>query len=172
MSKHNKAAVRITLYLAGLFALAFQATAASSADLPAYSRHYDPDRDPAADGRAALRLARQTGRRVLIEVGGDWCSWCHRLERFIQTHPDLRTELHRYFVVLKVNVSTENENADFMADMPRPLGYPHVYIADNDGRLLHSQDTAAWLVDGNYSPQRFRQFLNRWKADAPQSTRN
>jgi thiol:disulfide interchange protein len=172
MSKHSKAPVRITLYLTGLFALVLQASAASSADLPAYSQYYDPNRDPATDGRAALQLARRTGRRVLIEVGGDWCSWCHRLDRFIHRHSALRAELHREFVVLKVNVSEENDNADFMAGLPEPLGYPHVYIADSDGRILHSQDTAAWLVDGSYSPRRFRQFLNRWKSNAPQSTRN
>jgi len=171
MSKHSRAPVRITLYLIGLFTLALQASAASSTDLPAYSRHYDPDRDPAADGRAALRLARRTGRRVLIEVGGDWCSWCRRLDRFIRDHPGLRAALHRGFVVLKVNVSDTNDNADFMAGLPKPLGYPHVYIAERDGRILHSQDTAAWLVDGSYSPRRFRQFLDHWKADAPQPTR-
>jgi len=130
--------------------------------LPAYSQGYDPVRDPFADGRAALQLAKDTQRKVLIEVGGDWCSWCHVLDRFLNEHPGLRTRMHRTFVLLKVNVDEANGNSDFLAVFPRPLGYPHMYITDIDGTILFSQDTAEFLQDGRYSEQRFRAFLDRW----------
>jgi len=143
-----------------------------TASLPAWSRNYDPARDPAADGRAAIDLARRTNRLVLIVIGGNWCVWCQRLDLFLDTHPDLRTRLHRQFVVLKVNVSEANENADFLAGLPRFVGYPHAFIADARGRILHSQDPRAWLKDGQYSPARFRAFLNRWQADAQTPTRD
>lgn len=131
--------------------------------LPAYSQGYDPARDPAADGRAALQLARHTGRRVLIEVGGDWCSWCRVLDRFLAEHKTLREKLDRHFVVLKVNVSDENDNAEFMAGLPRPLGYPHLYVSDPEGRILFSKDSGELLVNGRYSVQRFNDFIDRWK---------
>ena len=130
--------------------------------LPAYSKGYDPARDPFADGRAALQLAKDTQRKVLIEVGGDWCSWCHVLDRFLNEHPVLRTRMHQTFVLLKVNVDEANDNSDFLAVFPRPLGYPHMYITDIDGTILYSQDTAAFLQNGRYSQQRFRAFLDRW----------
>ncbi|HEB67365.1 MAG TPA: thioredoxin family protein, partial [Gammaproteobacteria bacterium] len=99
--------------------------ASESASLPAWSQGYDPNRDPAADGREAIALARQSGRYVLIELGGDWCVWCRRLDRFLAENPDLRNRLHRQFVLLKVNVSEENDNAAFLAGLPRFAGYPH-----------------------------------------------
>lgn len=130
---------------------------------PAYSQVYDPARDPFADGRAALQLAKQTRRRVLIEAGGNWCSWCHLLDRFMTENKRVREKLDRNFVVLKINISEENDNADFMAGLPKPLGYPHIYISDADGRILYSKDTAELLEKGRYSEMRFVNFLDQWK---------
>ena len=131
--------------------------------LPAYSQHYDPARDPFADGRAALKLARDTHRRVLIEVGGDWCRWCHVLDKFLDENQQLREQLHRHFVILKVNVSDENDNAEFMAGFPKPLGYPLMYINEADGTIIFSKDTADLQENSRYSVQRFQQFIDKWK---------
>ena len=131
-------------------------------ELPAYSLGYDPARDPFSDGRDALQLARETDRLVLIEVGGDWCSWCHVLDRFLDRHPAIWSKLHERFVVLKVNVDDSNDNAEFLAAFPPAMGYPHMYVTRNDGSVVHSQDTAEFLRDGKYSQQRFLAFLDRW----------
>ena len=134
-----------------------------AAELPAYSRHYDPARDPFADGRAAIELAKKTQRRILIEVGGNWCKWCHVLDKFIKNDAEIEQALYQTFVVLKVNVSDENSNEKFLAAFPKNLGYPHMYVADMDGKVLHSQDTAAFLVNLKYSKVKFLAFLKRWK---------
>jgi thiol:disulfide interchange protein len=137
----------------------------ASEDLPLYSTVYDPARDAGDDAVAALALAKRTNRMVLIEVGGDWCAWCHILDRFIRSHPKVGHRLYETFVVLKVNVSEDNDNAEFMASMPPVLGYPHMYISDADGNILHSQDTADFLYDNRYSEQRFMDFFDRWQID-------
>lgn len=133
-----------------------------SSELPVYSRVYDERRDPNADGREALKLAAETHRKVLIEVGGDWCSWCHVLDRFIKEHPDIEARLHETFVVLKVNISDSNDNAEFMSAFPPAQGYPHMYITDSNGTILHSQDTAEFRENKKYSEQRFMIFFDRW----------
>jgi len=109
-----------------------------------------------------LALARDSNRKVLIEVGGEWCSWCHVLDRFLNEHPSLRSRLNETFVVLKVNVDATNDNAEFLSAFPRTLGYPHMYITDSTGTILFSQDTAEFLQDGRYSEQRIQAFLDRW----------
>ncbi len=148
--------------LAGLLLSAGQPETSQAEGLPAYSLGYDPARDPFSDGRDALKLATETDRMVLIEVGGDWCSWCHVLDRFLNQHPSIRTKLHERFVVLKVNVDDSNDNAGFLSAFPPALGYPHLYITRNDGSIVHSQDTAEFLHNGKYSKQRLMGFLDRW----------
>lgn len=138
-------------------------TSLQSATLPDYSLAYDPARDAFSDGRAAIQLAASTNRKVLIEVGGDWCAWCHVLDKFLQTHSDVQQQLHNTFVMLKVNVSDTNDNAEFLKAFPRPLGYPHMYITDSQGRILWSQDTAEFLEQGKYSRQRMLDFINKWQ---------
>jgi len=145
-----------------LFLLVARASFAQGPGMPAYSQGYDPGRDPFADGRAALKLATDTRRSVLIEVGGDWCSWCHVLDRFLREHPSLQVQMHNTFVLLKVNVDEENDNAEFLSAFPRALGYPHMYVTDDAGRILASQDTAEFLENGKYSEKRFQRFLDQW----------
>lgn len=152
----NKHLLPLLLYL---LPVALNATAL----LPPYSKGYDSARDPFVDGRAALKLAQETKRRVLIEVGGNWCSWCLQLDKFLAENHQLREQLHRHFVILKVNVSEANDNAEFMAGLPKPLGYPHIYITEADGKIIFSKDTTQLLENSRYSVQRFQQFLDKWK---------
>ena len=138
-------------------------SAFAQSKLPDYSNNYDPGRDAIADGVAALALAKKTNRRVLIEVGGDWCSWCHILDRFIANNHEVRKALHRHFVLLKVNYSEENFNEAFLKVFPKPLGFPHMYITDEKGGILYSKDTAELLDNSQYSGKLFLTFLNKWK---------
>ncbi|MCB1875282.1 MAG: thioredoxin family protein [Chromatiales bacterium] len=130
--------------------------------LPEFSTAYGVERDPFVDGRTALALAKASGRHVLIELGGDWCVWCHRLDGFLASKPALHQALHNAFVLLKVNVSEENDNAEFLKDFPRALGYPHMYVSDTDGNLLQSQDTAQFIIDNRYAEKPFYDFIERW----------
>ena len=130
--------------------------------IPDYSQHYDPERDPFADGRDAIANATATQRRVLIELGGNWCAWCKKLERFINSNKRVKKKLYDHFVVLKVNVSDENQNHEFLATFPKVTGYPHFFITHSDGSVLTSKDTAGFLQEGEYSERRFLRFIDLW----------
>lgn len=130
--------------------------------LPAYSLSYDANRDALQDGRDAIKLAKATNRRILIEVGGDWCKWCHVLDRFLNRHSEIKKQLHQTFVVLKVNVSDENDNHEFLKVFPRVLGYPHIYVTESNGKLLASKDIGQFYANGQYSVKRFKTFFERW----------
>ena len=163
--KHNKLLMRLIILLSSLCMsiTAYSSVGTDNFDiLPAYSLKYDPARDPFKDGHAAIELANKTQRRILIEVGGDWCKWCHLMDRFLEENPDIKTRIHQTFVMLKINVSDANDNRKFLSSFPKPLGYPHMYVSDSDGSVLFSKDTADFLVNGKYSRQRFIEFSNRW----------
>ncbi len=147
-----------------LLLLAFNLSAAISTghSLPKYSTHYDIKQDAFKDGAAAVKLATETHRRILIELGGNWCSWCKKMDVFFDANPDIKQQLHQTFVMLKINVSDENDNAEFLKAFPKPLGYPHMYVSEYNGSVLWSQDTAEFLKDGKYSRQAFLAFFKRW----------
>lgn len=123
---------------------------------------YDPARDPAADLQAAVQQARQQGKRILVEVGGEWCTWCHALDKYLREHPDVTARLRDNFLVLKVNYSEENENAAFLSQYPEIPGYPHMFVLDQDGTFLHSQGTAELEEGDSYSDAAFASFIEQW----------
>jgi thioredoxin-related protein len=126
------------------------------------SRQYDPKRDTQADIDLALRRARQDGRRILLQVGGEWCVWCRRLDTLFATRADLSGFLHRNFVVVKVNYSKENKNEAVLSRYPKIPGYPHLFVLGSDGKLLHSQDTGALESGKGHDPDKVLAFLERW----------
>jgi thiol:disulfide interchange protein len=107
-------------------------------------------------------MARATRRRVLAEVGGEWCTWCHIMDRFFAANPDLAKIRDASFIVLKINFSKENQNQPFLSRWPKVAGYPHFFVLDANGRLLHSQATSALEAAKDYDPIAFRTFLLQW----------
>jgi thiol:disulfide interchange protein len=123
---------------------------------------YDPQRDASADLKAALGEAARTERKVLVFVGGQWCSWCRRLDALFDSDQELSAVRDRYYVALKINWSKENRNEEVLARFPKIPGYPHLFVLAADGRLLHSQDTAELEAGDGHDRQKVLEFLMRW----------
>src|SRR3982751_113132 len=70
---------------------------------------YDPKRDATQDLSEAINEAARTGKNVMLEVGGDWCSWCHTLDGFFTAHRDLIEVRDKNYVTVKINFSQENK---------------------------------------------------------------
>ncbi|NMP33574.1 thioredoxin family protein [Thalassotalea sp. M1531] len=134
--------------------------------LPIYSKVFDDKRDPFKDAVAAIELAKSSNRNVLIEIGGNWCTWCHKMDAFLAKNPDIYQTLHEEFVLLKISVSDSNENAEFMKGLPPVLGYPHMYVSTSAGKMILSKDTAEFLESGEYSREQWLAFINKWKVKA------
>ncbi|MBL4822165.1 MAG: thioredoxin family protein [Colwellia sp.] len=134
--------------------------------LPAYSKVYDEQRDPFNDANAALALAKKTQRNVLIEIGGNWCTWCHKMDAFLLKNPDVYQALHSKYVLLKINVSDSNDNNAFMKALPPVLGYPHMYVSTASGKMLWSKDTAELQDSDGYSTKYWLDFLQQWQLKA------
>ena len=166
--------VIFTLFLLVLSALSFHQSvyaketttseATSPSTLPVYSKVYDYKRDPFKDAVAAIKLASETNRNVLIEIGGNWCTWCHKMDAFLDKNPEVFQALHKQYVLLKISVSDTNENEAFMKSLPPVLGYPHMYVSTGTGKMVLSKDTAELQEDGRYSKQRWLTFLDAWQS--------
>jgi thiol:disulfide interchange protein len=124
---------------------------------------YNPHRDPAEDLKQAISIAQSQNKRIMLELGGDWCIWCKYMDEFYAAHADLLQFRADHFVLVKINVSDQNMNEGFLSQFPAAAGYPHIYILDSDGKFLHSQDTVE-LEDGgqSYVLDVFMAFLQEW----------
>jgi thioredoxin-related protein len=123
---------------------------------------YDPSRDPAADLKAAISQARQENKRILLEVGGEWCIYCRILNKTIHDNEELTRRLHDSFVVVKVNFSDEVKNEAFLSQYPKIPSYPHLFVLDKDGKLLLSQTPDDFLKDDKYVPDLLLAFIEKW----------
>ncbi len=127
---------------------------------------FDEKRDAAADIKLGVAEAKRSGRRVLLDVGGEWCIWCHRLDTLFMKHRDLADFMHKNFVVVKINYSKENKNEQVLSKYPKIPGYPHLFVLDAKGKLLHSQDTGELEEGKGHSKEKVFAFLEKW---APQA---
>jgi len=123
---------------------------------------FDPARNPFDDLKTAIETASKENKRIMLDVGGEWCGWCRYMDKFLFEHPDLTKIRDDNYVWVKINMSEENENVPFLGAYPEISGYPHLFVLDNGGKLLESKDTSE-LEDGKvYNLARFRVFLQKW----------
>ena len=141
-------------------ALLLAVTAAGAAQsLPS---QFEPGRDAVADVATAAAQAKAQGKRVLVDVGGEWCSWCHILDRFFAANAEVRSVRDANYVMVKVNWSKENKNEALLSRWPKIQGYPHLFVLDGDGKLLHSQDTGPLESGRDYDRAKIIVFLKAW----------
>jgi len=123
---------------------------------------YDTHNNAARDIQDAIAEARLTGKRVLLEVGGEWCVWCHRMDRYFEENPKLLELRERDFITVKINFSPANENKKVLSAYPEIQGYPHIFVLDTDGKFLHSQNTGDLESGKSYDLEKFIAFLKKW----------
>jgi thioredoxin-related protein len=155
MNRRNLAAA-LLVWIASGAALSSGTTAGARAG------PYDPERDPARDLSAALAEAKRDEKRVLLEVGGNWCGWCRAFDRFVHTDESLAEAMRCAFVVVHVNVSPENENVRFLSGYPEVPGYPYFFVLAESGERLASVDTDDFLTGEKYDRRKLLAFIRRW----------
>ena len=139
-----------------------------SSSIPLWTplEQFDEKRDAAADIKLGIAEAKRSDRRVLLDVGGEWCIWCHRLDTLFIRNADLSDFLHKNFVVVKVNYSKEYKNEAVLSKYPKIPGYPHLFVLDAKGKLLHSQDTGELEEGKGHSKEKVLAFLKKWAPGA------
>jgi thiol:disulfide interchange protein len=129
--------------------------------------------DSVADGEAqlatALTTARQTDRRVLLNLGANWCSDSQKMYRLLQNDPGLASLVQSNYVQVLVDVNDRSgirRNATLVERLGTPLekGIPVLLVLDADGRVLNS-DPSKRLRDSDHKrPRKVARYLRKWAA--------
>jgi thiol-disulfide isomerase/thioredoxin len=136
-------------------------------------RPYDEAATPAqADAAidAAFARARASGKRVIVDLGGNWCSWC-RLLAAVMDLPEAKPFMAAHFEVVSVPVSSREEKRD---DLNRQVlrrfglrkadGYPYLIVTEPDGRVLAR--SSAVTDDRHHTPQTMLDWIARFAKPA------
>lgn len=132
---------------------------------------YATDEAASSAYERAKREAASQGKRILVVAGGDWCRWCHVLDRFLREHRETDERLHRGFVVVKLAVGENGLGADPLEHLPSAQGYPHFWVLSPEGALIASVNTAPLeRGDHDYDTAAFARFLDAY-ASSPSGGR-
>ncbi len=129
---------------------------------------YHPEANAQLDIDAAVARAKAAGKHVFLQIGGNWCVWCIRFHELVEKSPELKQYLEQQYETVLVNYSPENKNEDVLKKLKNPgrFGFPVFVILDENGSLLHTQNTA-YLEEGNgHSVKKVLDFLKNWNRKA------
>ncbi|TDE11353.1 thioredoxin family protein [Dyadobacter psychrotolerans] len=125
---------------------------------------YHPEADAKADIASAVQKAKKDGKHVLLQLGGNWCSWCILFDKLVNSNDTLKTFRDKNYEMVHVNFSPENKNEAVFASLgyPQRFGFPVFVILDGDGKRLHTQSSGYLEQGKGHDPKKVLEFFEAW----------
>ncbi|MCX2431669.1 thioredoxin family protein [Pedobacter sp. GR22-10] len=110
---------------------------------------YNPEANAMADLKAATVKAAKAKKHVLVQVGGNWCSWCIAFHQLVEKTPALKQTIDDNYEYVLVNWDKEHHNDEAMRYLgfPNRFGYPVFVVLDGKGKVLHIENSAYLETD-------------------------
>jgi thiol:disulfide interchange protein len=132
---------------------------------------YDESADAKEQIAAALARAKGENRRVLIQWGANWCSWCKLLDGLCASDRTIKQKLSYEYDTVLVDIGQWNKNMDLAASYEATLkdsGVPFLTVLSADGQVLANQETgsleAANSATPAHDPKKVLDFLTKHQA--------
>ena len=157
-----KKILAIVVLAAACFTLAAQEQ--EQAPLP---RVYNEQINPLEQIDQALAQARAEGKFVICQVGGNWCPWCLRFADFITNDSTINAVIEENFVYIHVNYHPRKATEWSAAMMkrlnnPARFGFPVFVVLDEQGNVLHIQDSSFLEEGKGYNQEKVLRFFKNW----------
>ena len=125
---------------------------------------YDETANADAQVAAAFDRARKSHKRVLIDLGGNWCGDCIVLTNFMRL-PEMQKFVSAHYEFVPVDVGRFNRNLQIPArfGITKKLeGVPALLIVTPDGKLVNGANVFATADARNMTPQALADYLARY----------
>lgn len=139
---------------------------------------YDDTADPVEQIQEAIEKAKAENKYVICQVGGNWCPWCLKFAAYISSDEEISKLIDENFVYTHINVRLKNpetgkteilKDAMDMIGNPTRFGYPVMVVLDQNGEVVHTQDSG-YLEDGDsYNRDKVMRFFKNWTPAAVNS---
>ena len=134
---------------------------------------YNDDIDPMEQIDNAIAQANEQDKFVICQVGGNWCPWCLRFADFITKDEEIAKLVDDNFVYIHVSYNprnTTNENRDkaMLKRLGNPgrFGYPVFVVLNQDGNVIHIQDSSFLEEGKGYNKEKVLRFFKAWTPKA------
>jgi thiol-disulfide isomerase/thioredoxin len=116
-------------------------------------RPYDVNADAHAAVAAAFAEARRSGRRVLLDFGGNWCPDCRMLAGVLDD-PVVKSWTDAHFITVMIDVGRFTKNTDIAARWGVQLhAAPTVLVVTPQGKLVNGDDVTGLADARSFSQQ-------------------
>jgi thiol-disulfide isomerase/thioredoxin len=113
---------------------------------------------------------------VLIQWGGNWCSWCLRLNELMTTDKAVARALAANYELVHIDTGRpEGKNMElaqsYGADLSK-YGFPYLTVLDSDAKVLANQETGpleAGSINAGHDPAKVLAFLGKNAVSAEES---
>ena len=137
---------------------------------------YDESINPLEQIDQAVAKAQAEGKFVVCQVGGNWCPWCLRFADFITNDTTISEVVNPNFVFIHVNYNPRKSEGEAMAMQAAELmkrldncgrfGYPVFVVLDENGKVMHIQDSSFLEEGKGYNKEKVLRFFNNWTPKA------
>ncbi|MDP8243028.1 MAG: thioredoxin family protein [Candidatus Hinthialibacter antarcticus] len=149
---------RICIYLLTVIFCAQVCIAEEAAAKPSF---YDESGNAQELIDQACARAQRDGKRVLLQYGGNWCTWCVYLHHLYESDPEINKTLHSEYEIVYVDVrSNRGIEKQFGAEIQ---GVPFLTVIEPDGSVVTHQSTVPLEKGRGHDPKLVLAFLNQWK---------
>ena len=139
-------------------------------------RVYNESIDPMAQIDEAVAKAKADGKFVVCQVGGNWCPWCLRFADFVEKDTAVNKVVNDNFEYIHVNynrrqtagaeaVKKAEQLMNRLGNCER-FGFPVFVVLDENGSILHIQDSSFLEEGKGYSEEKVVRFFKNWTPKA------
>ena len=125
---------------------------------------YDEKADANRQVAAAKARARAQGKKLLIDLGGNWCPDC-RILAGVMARPEVAAFIARHYVVVTVDVGRMDKNLQVAKGygVDKLSGVPAIMVVDPKTNRLVNRGRLFALSDARHmSPQALADWLAQW----------
>jgi thioredoxin-related protein len=132
---------------------------------------YDESLNPIEQIDKAVAEAKAESKFVVCQVGGNWCPWCLRFADFISNDSTISEVIDENFVYIHVNYNPRKadqasveQGKTVMERLANParFGFPVFVILDENGKVLHIQDSSFLEEGKGYNKDKVLRFFRCW----------
>ena len=137
---------------------------------------YNEEINPIEQIDQAVEKAKTEGKFVVCQVGGNWCPWCLKFADFITNDTAISKVIDENFEYIHVNYNPRKSQGPEQVEQGKALmkrldnagrfGFPVFVILDEEGKILHIQDSSFLEEGESYNQEKVLRFFKNWTPSA------